>query len=271
MVKLKAVKKSFLCTELQREIEQSISASDYKERIKYVANTQNSGAQISRNNGILHSSGEYVAFLVDVDYWETNKLKLQVEKFSDESIGLVYSKGWDVTLSEDGSEDKVIPYNMSKSFLNQVDFKDMSYGDYIGTTTQAMIKKTVFAKAGLFDIMQPARQDYEMWIRISQYYRCVGVEEFLFKHYHHSGEQISKSEKKNIIGIGNIYHKYHKKMGCTAKWHILYMITKSCMKEHKYIKACNYGIRMLSYFLVVQCCDRKEYKKRVNLHKKRMG
>lgn len=40
--------------------------------------------------------------------------------------------------------------------------------DYIGTTSQALIRKDALAKGGLFDINLPARQDYEMWLRISK-------------------------------------------------------------------------------------------------------
>ena len=260
-----------LGSEMQKKIEKSIGISEYKDRIKYVPNIKNSGAQISRNNGILHSSGKFIAFLDDDDDWDSKKLGLQVGSFSDETVALVYSKGWDITLGDDGSKIIEKPYNMSGSFITELGFADLSYGDYIGTTTQAMVRKAALAKTGLFDIMQPARQDYEMWIRISQFYRCVGVDEYLFRHYHHSGEQISKSEKKNIIGLSNIYRKYHKKMSFTARWHLLYLITKSCIKEHKAVKLLNFGTRMLGYFLLAQCFDRKEYKKRVQLHKKRLG
>ena len=61
----------------------------------------------------------------------------------------------------------------------------MIFRDYVGTTSQVLIKKSCFAMAGLFDTNMPARQDYEMWIRISKYTKIKGVGESLFCHRIH--------------------------------------------------------------------------------------
>ena len=64
------VKRLFTTNSIYRG-ENGIGISEYKDRIKYVPNIKNSGAQISRNNGILHSSGKFIAFLDDDDDWDS--------------------------------------------------------------------------------------------------------------------------------------------------------------------------------------------------------
>lgn len=171
--------------------------------IVYVQHEKNRGAQAARNTGVKVASGEIVAFLDDDDEWFPEKIAKQMELVKP-NVGLVYCRGF--RINKDTGEIK--PYDNERNFKTEVTFNDLLYGDYIGTTTQAMIPKEVIENVGYFDLKQPARQDYEMWIRISKRYRCVGVDESLFKHYIHAGEQISKNREKAIKGMVNIYNKY---------------------------------------------------------------
>ena len=47
---------------------------------------------VSRNAAIKKTKGNFVAFLDVDDTWLPNKLKLQLEKFKDKKVGLVYGK-----------------------------------------------------------------------------------------------------------------------------------------------------------------------------------
>ena len=187
--------------------------------VKYVQHEKNKGAQKARNTGIENSRGDYIAFLDDDDEWLPRKIEKQMELINP-SIGLVYCRGYYID-EEEGIER---PYANDRNFRNEVFYEDLLYGDYIGTTTQALIPKQVLISLGGFRIDQPARQDYEMWIRISKEFRCVGVDEPLFKHYIHKGEQISKSSTKAILGMENIYssHKEDYKKNPLAEVHVLF-------------------------------------------------
>lgn len=187
-------------SEYRKSIQEGIR--EYPE-IVYVQHEKNKGAQAARNTGVRTSNGCVVAFLDDDDEWLPEKTAQQM-KLIKPGVGLVYCRGYAV--NEDTGEMK--PYDNERNFRTEVSFSDLLYGDYIGTTTQAMIPKDVIESVGYFDLEQPARQDYEMWIRISKRYKCVGVNESLFKHYIHTGEQISKNREKAIRGMVNIYNKY---------------------------------------------------------------
>ena len=54
-------------------------ASQYSQAVTYHRNETQSGIAASRNKGIENSSGAFIAFLDADDYWEADKLKLQVQ------------------------------------------------------------------------------------------------------------------------------------------------------------------------------------------------
>ncbi len=254
-------------SEYQTEIENGLKSSDECRDVVYIPNDRNSGAQVSRNAGILKSRGEFVAFLDDDDIWLDDKIEKQMQVMDTTDAGLVFSKGWLVSVT--GSSEDRKPYNMSSCFVGKLDFSDLSYGDYIGTTTQVLVRRSVFANVGLFDIDQPARQDYEMWIRISEKYTCIGVPEYLFLHYHHQGEQISKNPRKSNIGYKRIYRKYRKKSSATAKFHLCMLIAKGCFKSRDIFPGLGYLVLTAWYGVVAFVFDHAEAKKRMGIHKTR--
>ncbi len=231
--------------------------------VKYIKHEVNSGAQISRNDGIKAAAGDYFAFLDDDDIWYEDKLEKQIACFKP-GVGLVYCKGYLVHVSKDGEKKK--PYNMSDNFIEKLGFDDMLYGDYIGTTTQAVISREAVNECGMFDVSMPARQDYEMWIRISQKFDCVGASEYLFNHYIHDSEQISKSSKRALTGYENIYKKYNEHFSKTARFHMLLLISKLMLKEKMYVKAFVTMIKSGFFFVAAFICEHAELKKRLSIH-----
>ncbi len=217
-----------LNTPLQKEIESKIKLY---ENVKYIINNTNKGAQESRNSGIANSNGDCIAFLDDDDEWEYNKIEEQI-KYVKPDVGLVYSLG--KTVNEDSNT--VIDYTEPNQFRETITFEDLLFSDFVGTTSQALIPKYVFNEVGLFDVSQKARQDYEMWLRISKKYKCVGVKKSLFKHFVYDGEQISKNKSKCISGLLNIYNKYKDdyKNNATASYHLCYIISKFYFNDFKY-------------------------------------
>lgn len=192
-------------TEKQLDNQKFFSESGYR-RVRYLANKKNEGVQFSRNRGILESEGEFVAFLDDDDVWFKDKIEKQMKLMQDtENCGMVFCDGY--YMLNDGEMTTKKDHNQD-AFEQEITHKMLLMNDYIGTTSQALIRKEALAKGGLFDVDLPARQDYEMWLRISKNYTLAGVNEPLYYYRIHGGVQISKSSKKAYIGLSTILRKY---------------------------------------------------------------
>lgn len=179
-----------------------------RERIRYIKQDGNKGACAARNLGISKAKGEFIGFLDDDDTWEPDKLEVQLARFegTDESVGMVYCLG-DVIVCTTNPP-TVEEYYTTKLYKDEITFHDQLKYDYIGSTSQALIRKNCLVALHGFDTRLPARQDYEMWLRISKNYRILGVNKVLFHYYQHDMVQITKSPKKALTGYQIVYEKY---------------------------------------------------------------
>ena len=169
-------------------------------KVKYIKQLEgngNLGACEARNLGISESSGRYIGFLDDDDWWLPNKIEYQIAAFKD-GVGLVFCCG--EILEESSEGEKKYDYFTSSFFKEVVSFHDMLMFDYVGSTSNPLIRRECFSICGGFDPKMPARQDYEMWIRIAKKYSIVGIKEKLFIHTLHEGEQISRNTNKVVKG-----------------------------------------------------------------------
>lgn len=178
------------------------------EKITYLKQDGNKGACAARNLGIKHANGEFIGFLDDDDTWEETKAEKQLLKFEEggEDVGLVFCLGNVVDMNENPPKRK--DYYTSKFFKPELTYLDLLRADAIGSTSQGMVRKSCFDKVGGFNVDLPARQDYEMWLRLSKNYRVLGVKERLFNYIQHGEEQITKSGKKSLTGYKIVYNLY---------------------------------------------------------------
>jgi len=176
-----------------------------EKNIVYLTQNANKGACSARNYGIKHASGDYIGFLDDDDEWLPEKIEKQLAVFSkDPDVGLVYCRG-NIVNEETRKVTSIYNENNIKTDLS---FQELLGKDYIGSTSQPLVRKECFENVGGFWEEQPARQDYEMWLRISQKYKIFGIKDILFNHNMHEGEQISRSSEKSFRGYKNILERY---------------------------------------------------------------
>ncbi|QHQ60685.1 glycosyltransferase [Anaerocolumna sedimenticola] len=153
------------------------------QRIRYIKNDHNKGANASRNIGILHSKGSYIAFQDSDDVWRKDKLEKQIDLIikADKNVGVVYT-GF---MHHRG---KRIDYIPSKS----ISLYDKNGGIYqyllltkinIVSTQTILVKKECFDTVGVFDENMPRLQDWEMCIRLAQKYEFILIDEPLVDVY----------------------------------------------------------------------------------------
>lgn len=226
---------------------ESVYSSEIKElcssftNIYYIANEKNCGAQVSRNKGISVSRGEYVAFLDDDDIWRNDKIEVQMQLFSDKQIGMVYCDGYSFY---DNDIKKLGVFREASIFDRPISHKMEMFNDFIGSTSQAIVRKECFDVVGGFDERLPARQDYEMWLRISQKYTIVGTPEKLLYYRIHSGNRISTNWDKCLKSYQLVLKKYKNEYDeyKYAKAKLILYMAKFSRKKRDYLKSLYYTI-----------------------------
>jgi glycosyltransferase involved in cell wall biosynthesis len=183
------------------------------ERIIYIRNDKQSGAPVSRNNGIKKANGTCIAFLDDDDEWEPTKLEKQLKEFDDDNVGLVVCY----------SLDKRFGMTRISKPKRKVSFADLLKSFNLSSTSSYVARKIAVEKAGYFDVTLPSAQEYDLAIRLSKHYEVRTVPEVLMIQNASTG-QISTNWKRKIRGILALYSKYgneYYKLG-----------TKMCIMNH---------------------------------------
>ncbi len=145
-----------------------------------------------------------MAFLDSDDRWFPGKLQKQLAILEqDGSIGGVYCGLCSVDL-ESG---EIVPQG-TRSYPSGDLLAEMLIHDVSNPTSCWMVRRSCFEKAGIFDASLPARQDWDMWIRISAEYQIGVVPEVLVEMGEHTGERVRTDPSREISAHKTIFRKY---------------------------------------------------------------
>ena len=171
--------------------------------VRYVVH-ENQGANASRNRGIKESQGEFIAFLDSDDRWLPEKLAKQIPILqANIDIGGLYCGLRNVDLVGEEqylSEPRAYP---AGNLLQQLLIHDVTEA-----TSCWVVRRECFEKVGGFDVTLPARQDWDMWIRLSERYDIGCVQEILVELGNHAGERVRSMAQREIEAHKTIFRKY---------------------------------------------------------------
>lgn len=177
-----------------RRVLKKIAASDA--RVNVIYSNVNSGSGISRNIGLKHAKGQYVAFLDSDDIWELNKLELQIDYLRKTSAAICHTS---FSFVDENGDDRPGRVHASKS----VDLERNLKRTEIGTST-AIINRNIVQKEFLFPSMR-ARQDLKLWIDLlSSGYHSAGLDVPLVKYRVRSGS-VSSNKFKMLYVTFKVY------------------------------------------------------------------
>lgn len=149
------------------------------DRIRYIKHDENRGAAAARNTGIREAGGEIIAFQDSDDVWHERKLEKQVATLEDrpEDVGVVYTGA----RREFDDSETYIPGDGVEPKEGDIEKSLLSFN--FVTTQAAAVRQECFETVGTLDEKLPALVDWELWIRISEFYEFAYVDEPLVTAY----------------------------------------------------------------------------------------
>jgi len=164
----------------------------------------NQGGNVARNRGIREASGDFIAFLDSDDLWHPAKLEKQIAVMNEnDEIGAVYSGLQQVEL-----ESGAVVEKMTRTYPQGKILAQMLIHDVTSPTSTYVVRRDVFEKVGCFDVDLQARQDWDMWIRVSAAYSIGCVPDALVDFRDHSGPRTFSNPDKEIQAYYKIMEKY---------------------------------------------------------------
>ncbi len=166
-----------------------VMSNFYGPHIRYIRQPKNSGVAAARNRGLREARGEFIAFLDSDDAWKPDKLMLQVGQFrrGPDRVGLMYTGVETIA----GATRKIHTPHL-RGYL----YPDLLRRNVIHGTSGVMIRREVIETVGYFDETFTVMQDYEYWLRISEFFFVDYVPEALTVYYDHSedaeGQRLSR-------------------------------------------------------------------------------
>jgi glycosyltransferase involved in cell wall biosynthesis len=172
-------------------------------KIVYTRHEQRRGGAAARNTGILHSTGEYVAFLDDDDEWYPEKLARQMDVMlaSPAEVGGVYTGHFIVDRSDGKIRGQLVP--IERGDVQQA----LLTGNCIGPISSMLMRRSCLDRVGLFDERLPSFQDYDLWLRAARQYQFEYIREPLLKYYVQSDKLWTNSDAL-VRGLELMLGKY---------------------------------------------------------------
>lgn len=170
-------------------------------RIKLIENKENSGAAISRNNGIKKANGRYLCFLDADDKWNSQKLEKQIK----------FMKEKDCEFSFTGYEFADEKCNPNGKIVNVP--KKISYH-------QALKNTTIWTSTVMFNMQKLSKEDIYMpnvksedtacwWKVLKKIDYAYGLDEVL-SYYRRSPGTLSSNKIEAIKRIWYLYRRIEK-------------------------------------------------------------
>lgn len=143
-----------------------------RQNFAYLETEKDTGGSATRNVGIKHAKGEYIAFLDDDDEWLPKKLEMQVPLLKETSskVGFVFCAINNIHRDGKIETTPVNPDTRDYSTIALIRFNGFM-------TSGLVVRRAVFDEVGMFDESLPSHQEADLILRIAQKYEGIGLKE----------------------------------------------------------------------------------------------
>lgn len=207
----------------------------YKDkRIRYVKK-QNSGAADSRNYGAKHAKRPFLAFLDSDDTWDSKKLEKTVafiEEYGDDKCYYSGFRTYDSKAQKIIRE--VIPekiYDMHEALKNY---------NPIHAFSTFVVPSHSFKEIEGFDTKFKARQDVDLYYRLSSKWEFIPIPEILVTIYNNTQDRISATSTNRIDGFKYYLEKHGKEMNFLQRSFLAKRIVVLAWQNKRYLTSLQY-------------------------------
>lgn len=168
-------------------------------RLRLIKHKRNRGQSVALNTGIKSASGEWIAIQDSDDEWLPQKLQRQMEVLSrdaDETVAGIC--GRTQFINGKGEAGKVFP-RRQVALSKGVKLEDMLLSNPV-CHPSVIIRRDIFDKVGYYDVALMKAKDRDLFIRILQSYRLLGIDEILM-HSYVADVNITKSLKPESLWL----------------------------------------------------------------------
>lgn len=222
-------------------------------RVKYIKK-ENSGSADSRNVGVGHTTGDFLAFLDSDDTWEPEKLEVN-NKFIDlYPEGVCFYSGFRTIDSKSGEQIRTSVPPEGKQDLRE----QLKTYNPIHAFSTVVFPKNIFLEAGRFDIDFKARQDVDLYYRVSKLAHFVGIPEILATVYSNQTDRISANVSNRFSGFDLFLKKHGKDMSFAQRSFLAKRVVALAFQDKSYKTLAERLPLSLFSFLTPSSFDHKE-------------
>tara|TARA_B100001093_G_scaffold449960_1_gene456462 strand:- start:5915 stop:6805 length:891 start_codon:yes stop_codon:yes gene_type:complete len=149
------------------------------DRIKYIFNKKKVPLYKARNDALLSSKGQLIAFLDCDDWWDENYLSSRKEFFYDKELDFFYSNA--NFFYQNVKKSKIYKkYQLPQGYIF-----DYLSKDYFLIISGIIFRKNIFTKYGLFNENYNIIGDYDYLLKISKFCKAHSINEPLLNYRVH--------------------------------------------------------------------------------------
>ena len=167
----------------------------YDNRIKYIKLKKNSGASVSRNEGIRNAKGRFIAFVDSDDIWKPEKLEIQIKYMLKENLGFTFTSYR--YMKENG-----VKTNKVAKAPFKINYNGLLKNTIIGCSTVVIDKDII----GEFEMPLVRRgQDTAAWLQILRKEKYAYGIQMDLVNYRLVGNSLSSNKIKALKRTWNTY------------------------------------------------------------------
>ena len=171
-------------------------------RLKYFYTSKKVSLYVSRNAAINKTRGNFIAFLDVDDIWYPNKLKLQLKKFKDKKVGLVYGKFIKLNKNNFFRKKQIITKkSLPEGYITKNLLKEYS----VGLLTIMIRKKFIPNKKETFQVKYNYLGDLDFVLRFSLKHKFAAVQECVGIYRQHDDQMQRRNFKSKSVQFSRWY------------------------------------------------------------------